>query len=251
MHCGNHLVSGSPTDWRVLHMVEEATDKPTPIFFHSTKMEMRILLHILSGLILIGSFFLLAACDSDSGQDEIDNVFSVSIDVMEESGLQSSVSLQGFSFFFDAASMEQGPDDEFFLVYFNDTQTLDENSTFEGIWGTAGRAMDRPAPGSYPVETDENFEIDDGPFRLFFFDFDESDIPVRYHLTDGELEITNSSSDVVEATFSGQGTRFSFDVQDGNPQEIQTPVQMEGTFTAERLDDFMSIGGDAPRASMP
>lgn len=203
--------------------------------------------------------FTLVACDSggDNGADSsFQNEFSFDITEVSASNTEAtaaataaqgkaSETLEGFSFFFDGAHPESG--DQTFVVYFTRDNVLNDGSTSEGLFGFVFRESLRPGNDTYnfvSLDSEPDLQNDFGMLIIESIgDFGTAGGSYSWYLgEEGEIEITSSDDDRVDATVNAEALKVSF----GGSTTDTTRVMIDGTFSARSANSFIGFSPFAP-----
>lgn len=204
-----------------------------------------ILILLLAVVVGLGT----VACDSGSDSNsipDIQNEFSFDVNEVSESseGITASekaqATLSGFSFFYEGTDPDS--DEEIFVMYFTETNDLNEESANEGLFGFVFRESLRPGEGTYPLvflESDTEAQSD---FGMMLFDsvgeFGAEGGVFNWYIADaGSMDLGTSADDRVEGTISAEAMRLSVE----GTSSDSTRVTIDGTFTARNAESFVGF----------
>lgn len=187
---------------------------------------------------LLPLLFLFVACDSggSSGEDDIDNQFTFTIEPASSSGttVEQQQEVSGFSFFVEAEDSEM--EEEVFAVYLDDGESFSAESASQGLFGWIALDASQPGTGEYNFNSDGQVTANEFG-AVLWEDVQNPQVAPFYVVEGGTLTISESSDDKVAGSIDATGTKVTITTS-GSSEE---PVTITGSFTAEDIETFVEL----------
>lgn len=187
---------------------------------------------------LLPLLFVFVACDSggSSGEDDINNQFTLTIEPTSSSGttVKQQEEVTGFSFFVDAEDSEAV--EEAFAIYLSDEESFSSESASQGLFGWVALDASRPGTGEYNFNSDGDVTAN-GFGAVLWEDIQNIQAAPFYIVEDGTLDLSESNDDMVSGSIDATGTKVTF-TESGSSEE---PVTITGSFTAEDIETFVEL----------
>lgn len=195
-------------------------------------------------------FVFLVACDSGGdNEEEIDNHFELEIteasaEAEGQATPKTERDLSGFSFFAEGTDPETG--ESAFGLYFNDSESIDEQSAQQGLFGIAVRQGGRPSTGSYSVDfSEEDFGLGSSLGLVLFENVEDIQNGASYYFgTSGTINFNTSSDREVGGSINVEAMRIQMQFDESNNEfsSDTTDVLITGEFTARNAETFLPPG---------
>lgn len=183
-------------------------------------------------------FLFVTACDSggSSGEDDVDNQFTFTIEPTSSSGtaVEQQEEVSGFSFFVEAEDSETG--DEVFAIYLDDEESFSSESASQGLFGWIALDASQPSTGEYTFNSDANATANQFA-AVLWEDVQNAQTAPFYMVEGGTLTLSESSEDRVAGSIDATGTKVTLTASGGTEE----PVNITGSFTAEDIETFVEL----------